>query len=90
MVFCAREHEQGLVPGKEGPRLFSAVCSNTPGIKLQVPLSEVEMLLSPFQSGWRSDAHSPHRREENKNDIKDESCVHQSAEEPISCWAQSL
>ena len=47
------------------------------------------MLLSPFQSGWRTDTHSPHGREENINDIIDESCVRKSIEEPISCCAQN-
>ena len=30
--------------------------------------------LNPFLSGWRSDVHSPHEREENNNDATDENC----------------
>ena len=48
--------------------VFCGLRSNTHGIKLQFPLCEIETLLSPFQAGWRIDAHSPHGREENNND----------------------
>ena len=56
MVFCAREHEHGLsqeLTSKSPlfPADAAAVLQDTHGINLQVPLCDIDMLLSPFQSG---------------------------------------